>query len=196
MEYFGGDFFDETKMPKIEDGDVLILRYVLHNWSDEDALKILKTLRALIGDKKARILIGESVMKDRDRGTLSPSVHLLNLEMTVLFGNAKARAPKQWQNMLLAADFGLDAIHPIQSSLSWSSMHWVECSPLPSYQSRFLLPKRASVYMNNVHRLVNNVVMEKRVQNENGSSNTYSFDVECVDDIFPFQRMPFYNATV
>ena len=124
LGYFAGDFFDEQKMPKIEDGDVLVLRYILHDWSDEDALKILKTLRAMIGDKRASILIGECAMPDRDRVGIPPNVHLIDMQMMVVFA-AKERTPKQWQKLLEAGGFSIVSIHPTESLL-----HWVEACPM------------------------------------------------------------------
>lgn len=124
MEYFGGDFFDQDKMPEVEDGDVLMLRYVLHNWSDEDVLKILKTLRACIGDKVASVLIGENAMLDRDRISVPSLVHQIDIHMMTIYGQAKGRTPKQWHDILEDGGFNMESIHSTESLL-----HWVECSP-------------------------------------------------------------------
>ena len=123
--YFGGDFFDETKMPEIEDGDVLMMRHILHDWSDADSLRILQTLRAVIGDKKASLLIGECAMPDRDQLGISEfgNVHRMDLEMMVSFA-AKERTPKEWRALLAAGHFNIDAFHSTESCV-----HWIECSP-------------------------------------------------------------------
>lgn len=124
LSYFGGDFFDKEKMPEIQDGDVLLLRFILHDWSDADSLKILKVMRACIGDKKATLLIGETAMPNRDRLGFPPTVHNVDMQMMVIFGTAKERTPKQWQVLLKDAGFAMGQIHPTKSLL-----HWVEGSP-------------------------------------------------------------------
>ena len=123
IEYFGGDFFDKDKMPVIQDGDVLMLNHILHDWSDEEAIKILKTLRAIIGDKTAGLVLGEGDMPDRD-SLGPPMAHLMDMHMMTMFGGAKDRTPKQWETLLKDGGFVMDKIHPTASPLQW-----IEASP-------------------------------------------------------------------
>ena len=41
------------------DGDAYLLRLILHDWSDEDSIAILSSVRHAIGKAKARLLIVE-----------------------------------------------------------------------------------------------------------------------------------------
>ena len=41
------------------DGDVYLLRLILHDWTDADSIVILSNIRAAIGTAKARLVIAE-----------------------------------------------------------------------------------------------------------------------------------------
>src|SRR5262245_13502576 len=43
-QVIAADFFHE--LPSMNDGSIVILKRVLHNWGDADALRILRTVRA------------------------------------------------------------------------------------------------------------------------------------------------------
>ena len=46
-------------LPQAQDGDAWILRQVLHDWDDQHATCILRSLRAAIGSTDAVVLIVE-----------------------------------------------------------------------------------------------------------------------------------------
>jgi len=73
-----GDFFEHVP----EGGDVYLLKWVLHNWSDEDALRILCSCRRAMGPG-ARLLVIESVLPDGDGPHPSRA---MDLAMLVLSG--------------------------------------------------------------------------------------------------------------
>ena len=51
-------------------------------------------------------------------------------------------------------------------------------------------PKRSRLQQANHHKLVTNV------QPDPECPDTFTFEVQCIDEIFTFQRLPFYNASV
>ena len=51
-------------------------------------------------------------------------------------------------------------------------------------------PKRSLLQQANHHKLITNV------QPDPECSDTFTFEVQCIDEIFTFQRLPFYNASV
>ncbi|GHD24628.1 methyltransferase [Nocardiopsis kunsanensis] len=73
-----GDFFEHVP----EGGDVYLLKWVLHNWPDEDALRILRSCRRAMGPG-ARLLVVESVLPDGDGPHPSRA---MDLAMLVLSG--------------------------------------------------------------------------------------------------------------
>ena len=125
VTFLQGDFFNHTTIPKIEDGDCIYLRYILHDWGDLEAKEILNIVRLAIGNKKATLLIGESAMPDRDFIGTPPAVHNIDMEMLVYFGDAFERYPKYWKKLLNETRFEMTYVHPTRSILAW-----VEANPV------------------------------------------------------------------
>ena len=118
VAFYDGDFFDAKAIPEFQDGDCVILRYILHDWNDEDATKILKSIRSKIGSKKVTVLIGECAMPNRDSIGQPAVIHNMDLQMMVMFGGSE-RYPKQWKTLLNEARFELVSIHSTRSIISW-----------------------------------------------------------------------------
>ena len=59
LELSSGDFFRTDDLPDAKDGDVFIMRYILHDWSEEDCLKILSGLHQKMNGTKSSLMIGE-----------------------------------------------------------------------------------------------------------------------------------------
>ena len=125
VTFVSGNFFDGSTLPPAQDGDAFYMRYILHDWGPDDCLRILRNLRKAIGIKKASLLIGEMAIPDRGVVGQPPTMYLVDLHMMAIFGDARERTPAQWKELLEAADFRLEAIHPTRSLL-----HWVEASPV------------------------------------------------------------------
>ena len=99
------DFF--TSVPG--GGDVYVLSNVLHDWADDDAVRILRTVRAAMAPS-ARLWIVEHVLDSPDRGFEElRDVHLVDLHMLVMFG-ARERTSAEYDALLLASGFGPGAL--------------------------------------------------------------------------------------
>lgn len=46
-------------LPKAKDGDVYVIRLILHDWDDADSTLILSNIRKAIGSADAKLLIVE-----------------------------------------------------------------------------------------------------------------------------------------
>lgn len=95
-----GDFFGE-----LPGGfDAYVLKAVLHDWDDEDAVAILRRIRAAIGaDAQARLLVLEHVLTPLnawDHGKF------LDIDMLLRFGG-RERDAAQWRELLRAGGFEL-----------------------------------------------------------------------------------------
>ena len=91
------DFF--TSVPG--GGDVYVVANVLHDWADDEAVRILRTIRAAMG-ATARLWIVEHVLDspDRDFEQLR-DLHLVDLHMLVMFG-ARERTSAEYDALLLS----------------------------------------------------------------------------------------------
>lgn len=100
----GGSFFN-----RIPSGaDVYLLIRVLHNWSDDDCLRILKGCRAATGPH-AVLLIGDEVLEpDPSRGERTG--YLVDMQMMAMFGSARERTEDEFHNLLSEAGFALQRV--------------------------------------------------------------------------------------
>lgn len=62
IEFVAHDFF--TEQPVDRDVDVFLLRWILHDWSDDYCVKILKALVPALSRKEQRVLIYEFVLPE------------------------------------------------------------------------------------------------------------------------------------
>jgi multifunctional cyclase/dehydratase/O-methyltransferase len=93
-----GDFF--TEVPGGCDG--YVIKNVLHDWDDDDALRILRTVRAAMAPD-SRILICESVLAPPGR---FDHAALLDLDMMLKFGG-RERDLESWRSLLARAGLRL-----------------------------------------------------------------------------------------
>lgn len=95
------------KQPK----EVYVLRDILHDWSDESAVIILKNLRKAIGnDKTASVLLVEAALHGSIAG-LEPSVrYLLDINMLVSV-DGKERTVAQFISLFNKTGFRLKDVH-------------------------------------------------------------------------------------
>lgn len=96
----GGDFFGELPAGH----DAYVLKAVLHDWHDPDAVRILRRVRAAIGDRpQARLLICEFLVAPTNRWDRGK---LLDLDMLLRFGG-RERNLDEWRVLLAEGGFRL-----------------------------------------------------------------------------------------
>ncbi len=100
-EFVGGSFFESVP----EGGDVYVLLQILHDWSDEDATRILRSCRKAIGED-AKLVVLELIVPDGNEQ--HPSV-LLDLQMLVLLGG-RERTEDEWRKLLADGGFRVERI--------------------------------------------------------------------------------------
>lgn len=93
--FVAGDFFE--RVPR---GDAYVLSTILHDWNDERAGAILRTIRAA-APKDARLVIMDAVIPT---GNESHGAKWLDLLMLVLFAG-RERDQEQWHELLGGAGF-------------------------------------------------------------------------------------------
>jgi hypothetical protein len=97
----GGSFFE--KVPP--GGDHYVMIRILHNWSDDDCLRILRNCRGAMS-MDARLLIGDHILEpDPARGKATD--YLLDVQMMAMFGDARERTAAEYGDLLAASGFVL-----------------------------------------------------------------------------------------
>lgn len=104
-----GSFFDFVPAG----ADVYLLRNIIHDWGDEEALQILRNVRAGVVDD-GRLLLVEMVLPDRAAPHFA---QLLDLEMLVAVGG-RERTEGQYADLLQRAGFRLRRIIQTASPIS------------------------------------------------------------------------------
>lgn len=105
----GGDFF--TSVP--EGGDLYTLKSILHDWPDEDCLRILRAVRRATAPG-ARLLIVDAVLPDD--GSAHPAVALDIVMLMLLRG--RERTADEFGALLADAGFRLLRVLPTRSMSS------------------------------------------------------------------------------
>ncbi|WP_040806197.1 methyltransferase [Nocardia concava] len=99
-----GDFFESV--PK--GGDAYLLKHIIHDWSDEAAERILRTVRASM-ESEARLLIIDIVLPENRRPHMGK---LLDLEMLINTDGGRERTQTEFGNLLSRSGFTLTKVTP------------------------------------------------------------------------------------
>lgn len=107
IETAGGDFFES-----VPEGDAYILRHIVHDWSDEDAVSILSNCRKAM-KPGGKVLVVEAVIPPGN------DPHPFKwLDITMLMIGGKERTKEQFENIFLRAGLKLVRIIPATPAIS------------------------------------------------------------------------------
>jgi O-methyltransferase domain/Dimerisation domain len=104
-----GDFFEAVP----EGGDAYLLSHIIHDWGEEECLRILSNCRRAMRDQ-ARLLLVEWVLRPGDE---PDPAKVLDLVMLVMPGGQE-RTEQEYRALLARAGFNLTRVVPTASSAS------------------------------------------------------------------------------
>lgn len=104
-----GDFFERTP----QGADAHLLKFILHDWNDEDSIRILKSCRAAL-PPNGRLLVIEVVVPEENRLDFS---HWMDLNMLVMTGGQE-RTAGEYESLLRRGGFRLEKIVPTAGPFS------------------------------------------------------------------------------
>jgi len=110
-------FFDAIEET---DGHLYVLRYILHNWGDEDCVRILRNVRVALEKAVSKNDNASSSNDDPriliiEHGPIesSPEIRLLDLHMAVLCGKgASERTTVEYYKVVEASGLTMHRVHP------------------------------------------------------------------------------------
>jgi hypothetical protein len=107
-DFVGGNFFESIP----EGADALILKSVIHDWDDEQSLRILGTCRSAL-PRRGRLLLVERVLPENP-GTSADDleVALSDLNMLALGGGACERTEGELRELLRVGGFRTTNVQP------------------------------------------------------------------------------------
>lgn len=89
-------------------------QWILHCWSDEECVEILKKCKEAIPskDKGGKVIIIEMVMEGKGEHKAIETQLSFDMEVMVLV-NGKERSEEEWENLFFSAGFTTYKIFPI-----------------------------------------------------------------------------------
>ncbi|PHT53193.1 Trans-resveratrol di-O-methyltransferase [Capsicum baccatum] len=101
----GGDIFQS-----IPHADAILLKLVMHNWSNEDCVKILQRCREASKHndegRKGKVLIIDMVLnRDEDEADMTEVKLFFDVLMTVLLAGGRQKTEKEWERLFLESGF-------------------------------------------------------------------------------------------
>jgi ubiquinone/menaquinone biosynthesis C-methylase UbiE len=102
-ETIAGDFFKAVP----EGGDAYVMKWIIHDWNDEQATQILRNCRAKMGPD-ARLVIVDCVVPETNEPHFSKFIDLNMLVMT----GGKERTAKEFEGLLSESGFKLLQVIP------------------------------------------------------------------------------------
>lgn len=126
IEHVGGDMFDN--IPK---ADAVFLKWVLHDWDDDECIQILnKCKEAITKEKAGKVIIVDAVIEEETEDKLEDARLMCDMAMMAHTINGKERTLKEWRHILHKAGFNhfnVKSIQAVQSvieaSLSVNSLN-------------------------------------------------------------------------
>jgi len=109
MERVGGDFFEEVAVL----ADAYVMRWVLHDWSDEESVGLLTNVRSVAANE-SRLMVVESVIPETPEFDMGK---WMDLNMMVM-ATGRERTAAEFRDLFERAGFALEQIVPTPSPLS------------------------------------------------------------------------------
>lgn len=86
---------------------------MLHDWSDEDCVKILENCKEAVSIKGGKVILVELVIEDREEDDEATETQLFfDMKMMVVI-NGRERSEKEWAKLFFAAGFRNYKITPV-----------------------------------------------------------------------------------
>jgi trans-resveratrol di-O-methyltransferase len=93
---------------------IFFLQFILHDWGDEDCVRILKRCRDAVSarEPKGKLVIIDMVVGSTSNQTLLEAQLLIDLSMMMLV-TGKERDEEQWSRLFMDAGFTRYKISPV-----------------------------------------------------------------------------------
>ena len=110
VEITPGDFFESAP----SGATIYLLKNIIHNWSDEDCIRILKNIKEVLPEN-GKILIIEMMIEEDNKPSFGK---LIDIQMMVIMNKGKERTRQEYKALLTKAGLKINRIIPTISPLS------------------------------------------------------------------------------
>ncbi|XWS68609.1 hypothetical protein CRYUN_Cryun04dG0105100 [Craigia yunnanensis] len=111
--HIGGDMFES--IPK---ADAVLMKWILHDWSDEDCIKILRNCRNAIPPETGKVILVECIVQPDGNGLFDDLSLIFDLLMLAHSSGGKERTKLEWKTILKEGGFPRYKIINIPAFLS------------------------------------------------------------------------------
>ncbi|CAH2075766.1 unnamed protein product [Thlaspi arvense] len=96
LNYVGGDMFEA--IPRV---DAILLKWILHDWSDEENIKILKRCEEAIPSKEkgGKVIIIDMVVENKKEDNESIETQLFFDMLVMILLTGRERTDKEWAKL-------------------------------------------------------------------------------------------------
>jgi len=105
-----GSFFESAPVG----AEIYILKNILHNWSDEDCIRILKNIKEVLPEN-GKIVILEMIIEEDNKPSFGK---LIDIQMMVFMKKGKERTRQEYKDLLAKSRLKVNRIIPTISPLS------------------------------------------------------------------------------
>ncbi|KHN07780.1 Tabersonine 16-O-methyltransferase [Glycine soja] len=105
LKYVGGDMFES-----IPSADAILLKWILHDWNDEQCVKILKKCKEAI---KSKVIIIDMVVENEKGDDESIETQLFIDMVVMVLYPGKERTEKEWAKLIFSTGFSDYKITPV-----------------------------------------------------------------------------------
>ena len=100
-------------MENVPSFEVYVMKWVLHDWKDDDSVTILKNIRrAIVLGEKSRLIVLESILSNGRTGRLSRYGDI-NMMMTA---NGQERTEAEWRGLAELAGWKVTGVFPLRNA--------------------------------------------------------------------------------
>ncbi|CAL0321090.1 unnamed protein product [Lupinus luteus] len=99
VSYVAGDMF-----VSIPQADAVLLKRILHDWTDETCIKILKKCKDSISSRNGKVIIIEALIDEKQDDKVLTETKL-SMDIMMMTVNGKERNEKEWKELFVAAGF-------------------------------------------------------------------------------------------
>lgn len=100
VEHVEGDMF-----VSVPSGDAIFMKWILHDWSDEDSIKILKNCRKALPEK-GKVIVFDFILPETPETTgAAQSAYLLDMLMMLESPSGKERTEKEFKKLAFLSGF-------------------------------------------------------------------------------------------
>ncbi|KAL5797626.1 hypothetical protein ACOSQ2_002446 [Xanthoceras sorbifolium] len=100
VSHVGGNMFEA-----IPNSDAVFMKWVLHDWGDEECVKILKNCRKAIPEKTGKVIIVDIVLQEDGNNRFGDMDLVFDILMFVHATGGKERTELEWKNILKEGGF-------------------------------------------------------------------------------------------